>query len=85
MPEELWLPALKPCKCDQLVSLPPVQEGCEELLLVPPFVAPDYLNGVGKSYILALFHACHILCIHCESVGVLQWQMLWTIPNGYVT
>ncbi len=61
-----------------------MQEGCEELLLVPPFVAPDYLDGVRKSYILALGHAHHILCVHCESVGVLQWQMLWTAPNGLV-
>ena len=59
-----------------------MQEGCEEFLLVPPFVAPDNLDRVRKSYILALVHACHVLCLHCESVDVLQGQLLWTKSNG---
>ena len=60
-----------------------MQEGCEEFLLVPPFVAPDNLNRVRKSYILALVHARHVLCVHCESVDVLQGRLLWPESNGF--
>lgn len=56
----LWraaAPAAAPGTDDLAVGFPPVEERCEEVMLVVVYK----LNAIGESYVLALANACHIL------------------------